>query len=263
MNSSRTITYDWDNGFNHSFPLPDQDPYIGYIDKIPSENNLLMHVPPYTPSRRMKDDRGEIATDVKLTERWKIHCLLSQIERYTRHIDSRIGFSPHYPLNGTLELTPTIPVSENRLRLVMQAINAAQQDKRYLLLDCRAVRYSSSGKRYPYAWLWDVYDTIARMIEPDVTTDDPEKKVRDEGLIVSDGCIYYNASPSRTNFEDDIDYLVARVTQYQVLIRDLLQRAYDEGWARFQPGSTPEGWEPVNAQLYKSSPVESVSSQYK
>lgn len=264
MTNNLTLTYDWDNGNNHSFPLADREWYIDYVEPVPSENNVLMHIPPFTPSKRVRDDRGEIATDVKLTERWRMHCLLSQLERYTREVDRRIGFIPHYPLNGTLELTPTVPVSENRLRRLLQAINAAQQDKRYLLLDCRVPRHSSCGRQYPHTWLWDVYDTVARLIEPDVTTDDPERKVRDEGLVASDGYLFYNAPPV-IDQEEDIDDLVARVSQYQSLIRDILQRAYDEEWCAFPHDSVPEGWKPVNERLYKppSLTKKGISSYYK
>lgn len=229
---------------------------LSYAGPPPTSlSNLLMGVPAYTDPGEPRDDRGVLQTEVDTSDSWGVNCLLSQLPSYFRRIDKRLGVSSHFPASGMLELTPTIPVSANRLQAMRELVDLASVDRRYLLFDANLPRYSGDGHRYPKSWLWDVYDEIAMRLDAKASGDEEDTYHGESCIQVSDGRIYYGKNDVGEAYDlhhnlVDLSFVSTDVTdEYITRVRELLQQAYDEGWCHFS-SSVPVTFVPISSRLH-------------
>jgi hypothetical protein len=156
-----------------------------------SIDNLMLHLPAYNGKGVVREDKGDITTTINAKDSWQINCTLSHIPGLLRPIDKTLGVSTHFPKNGKVDFTLNKLVSERRMNAILREIEKVTKVDSFILLNADLPRNSSDGYRMPKSWLWDIYDEVARRIDPFFNTDDLYNYNVKSCIRAADGRIEY------------------------------------------------------------------------
>jgi hypothetical protein len=248
LDRKKLILDEWVEVVKRDNSLPVNDLYLGLIRFDPS-------------TLTKEDDVGLIHTTIEATDVWRVNSLLSHMPSYLRTLDKRMGVSSHFPQTGLLDLSPTTPTTRTQLAEIERRVSMAAQEGTYLLLDSNLPRSSREGYCMPKGWLWDIYDEVARRLDPNYNSEDADRYNEDTCIYCSNGKITYGKNGRgiyidlNGNEYDDtqVQEVATKITdEYALRTNILLQQLYEEGIVHLiSPVGTAMEMVRVNERLWK------------